>query len=103
MVKKISEKIGIFEIREDPQVNDDTQGHHGFFPWSLLQIVDRHPDQVIREGGENKEKKKQATGLIAKIQADQEKVCIPQGLLFIQDGIYGDGQQQESPEIQPGE
>ena len=102
LVEKIGKEIGIFEIGEHPQVNGDTQGHHGFFPGFFSEIVNGQPYQVIRKGGENEEKEKKSAGLIIKKQAYQEEVCISQAPLFIQDGINGEGQQQECPEIQPG-
>ena len=72
LVKQVCKEIGIFEIREDPQVNGNTQGHHGFFPWFFFEIVNGQPYQVIRKGRKNQEKEKKSTGLIIKEQADQE-------------------------------
>ena len=102
LVKQVGKEIGIFEIREHSQVNGNTQGHHGFFPWLFPEIVNGQPYQVIRKGGKNQEKEKKSTGLIIKEQADQEEVSISKAPLFIQDGINGQDHQQESPEIQPG-
>jgi len=58
--------------------------------------------QVIRKGGENEEKEKKSAGFIIKEKAYQEEVSIPKAPPFIQDGINGEGYQQEYPEIQPG-
>ena len=59
------------------------------------------PDQIIRDGGKHEEKEKQAAGFVIKEKTDKEQKGISQSFLLIDQRIYREGHQKESPEIQP--
>ena len=100
VVDDVGEEIGILEVAEQREVDDDAQHEPGLpFPFGR-RGVDALGDEEVRARHEHQYQHKQSAGLVIEEQADEEQEGITQQALAVNQAENGKDNGKERPEIE---
>ena len=103
VVHHIGEEIGILEITQSQQIDDDTDCQDDISASVFLSRMNPFSGKEIIDDRENQNQREQAAGLIIEEQADEKQETVAQQGLVLEKVEYGKHDGKECPKIELGE
>lgn len=103
VVHHIGEEIGVLEITQSQQVDDDADGQNSISAPVFLARIKPFPRKEIINNRENQNQCEQAAGLVIEEQADEKQETVAQQSLVLEKAEYRKHDGKERPKIELGE
>ena len=100
VVHHIGEEIGVLEITQSQQVDDNADGQNSISAPVLLPRIDPFSGKEIIDNRENQNQREQAAGLVIEEKADKEQETVSEQGLVLEKAEHGKHDGKECPKIE---